>query len=505
MSRWQVEFEQHPFQPIWKALVDEVSTLTVDDITVVTAVEELARLKRVVEFLRVILEAMDAELTPKSVWDTFLPQLSACLQQVRHYVGNRNMVHLNAANDHADNLLSYVRPYMVQPEKVLEGLQGAAKSHRLFLETSVSAFGAEVSETAKQIRSDADEAAQMLHAQQTLQVELEALRRELLEDTPEQLSTRAQIQQLKSIVDEQVAAVLAYSDKLLKDGQEGGSIRQQIAEAEQTIASCRAQMVQLLENTEQRIQALDAFHAKIFGLPDGTGANSVGLKEELTTRLTQLAAYEADQRSKHQALAHQIEALLPGATSASLASAYRKIKLGFTWPVWGYTLVFFVATVSLLLLACATTVESFSFWPWNLTLVSTPRWEDALRMMLVKLPLVAPLVWMAVFAANRRGQYERLRQEYAHKEALASSYESYKKQLQALISMDTEPLQKELIAKAIDAIAYNASVTLDGRSQEPAVLQTLLDAMQTGQLEKWLDKLRILLPSGRGGQTGQPH
>jgi hypothetical protein len=55
-----------------------------------------------------------------------------------------------------------------------------------------------------------------------------------------------------------------------------------------------------------------------------------------------------------------------------------------------------------------------------------------------------------------------LRQEYAHKEAIASSYESYRRQVDALGDVGGE-LRVALLGKAIEAIAKNASETLDGK------------------------------------------
>ncbi|MNE80241.1 hypothetical protein D3C80_1767900 [compost metagenome] len=109
-----------------------------------------------------------------------------------------------------------------------------------------------------------------------------------------------------------------------------------------------------------------------------------------------------------------------------------------------------------------------------------------LRTLLTRLPIVLPVVWVAIFSATRRSQYERLQQEYAHKEAFASSYESYKKQLEAL-QVDEDVLQKELIAKAIDAIAFNASNTLDGKHTEKPPVYQLLEKISIEDLKKILD------------------
>lgn len=100
--------------------------------------------------------------------------------------------------------------------------------------------------------------------------------------------------------------------------------------------------------------------------------------------------------------------------------------------------------------------------------------------------MVLPVVWLAIYSATRRSQYERLQQEYAHKEAFASSYESYKKQLQDL-KVDADALQRELIAKAIEAIAFNASKTLDGNHLEKPPAMQLFDKLSFDEVKKLVE------------------
>ncbi len=80
--------------------------------------------------------------------------------------------------------------------------------------------------------------------------------------------------------------------------------------------------------------------------------------------------------------------------------------------------------------------------------------------LLFKLPLYVPLVWLALYASKRRSENQRLEQEYAHKEALAKSYSSYKQQIKELKQEDQLLLIK-LLDSAIAAMANNASDVLD--------------------------------------------
>lgn len=128
MSRWTVEFNSHPFWQAWEVLQGKVTGLIVDDQTVTAAVEELARLKKVIDYLSGVIEAVDPDLTPRSVWDNVNAQLSPCLIEVSNYESTRQIVHLVNANGNVDNLLTYVRPYMVLPDKVMSASRTASEN-----------------------------------------------------------------------------------------------------------------------------------------------------------------------------------------------------------------------------------------------------------------------------------------------------------------------------------------------------------------------------------------
>jgi len=100
--------------------------------------------------------------------------------------------------------------------------------------------------------------------------------------------------------------------------------------------------------------------------------------------------------------------------------------------------------------------------------------------MLYKLPILGSLLWLAFFASKRRSEDRRLQQEYAHKEALAKSYQGFKQQIDALQAKDEE-LTKRLLETAIGAIALNASSTLDGKHGDKMPILDLT--------EKGLDKV----------------
>ena len=83
--------------------------------------------------------------------------------------------------------------------------------------------------------------------------------------------------------------------------------------------------------------------------------------------------------------------------------------------------------------------------------------ENIMTFLVYRLPIVIPVVWLAVFASKRRSEAERLKQEYAHKEALAKSYQSFKMQIEKLDVEAKELLMEKLLSSAIDTISNNAS------------------------------------------------
>lgn len=495
MSRWQTEFEQHPFQENWRLLLEDVPTLSVDDQTVLTAVQELARLKKVVEYLREAIASIDVELVPKSVWDSFHGQCSPCRQEVANYKSNRSIGHLQNANQHLDNLLSYVRPYLILPESVLKVLGASAHAYRSQMELSVTTFQQQVSTAAQEIATDRSTAKNSISAIQKSKAAVDAFVTDLIEGSGEKKSIKRAIESTKVTIEQQAADIASLHKAMLVDAPDSVSIKSKVDQASREVISAEQKIKDLLNLTQDDVDDFDEFHKKIFGSIDSEGKTTGGLKQELDTRVTQLDNLEKVQLAKYKALYEKIENLLPGATSAGLAKAYEVQRRSFATPIKNSTKLFYAAVGLMPVIAFLTSIQSASLTQLSISFVNHETLEAIAKSMLLKLPFMAPLIWLAVFASIRRSQYERLQQEYAHKEALAKSYDSYKKQLEALLTTEKESLQKELINKAIEAIAYNASQTLDGKHRDKMPLEHALDVLSSEKGQSLLDRLRKLLPN----------
>lgn len=240
---------------------------------------------------------------------------------------------------------------------------------------------------------------------------------------------------------------------------------------------------------EQRDQ-LKNFSEHIFGVDsEDENLKKIGLKESIDDRVKLLTSFENEQSKRHAALFKKIESLLPGATSAGLASAYNTLRKSFDSKINNYTFAFYSALIVLFISGLCMVLD-FKLAPFSIGIAKANNWDEMLRMLLTRLPIFIPIIWLAIFSATRRSQYERLQQEYAHKEALALSYEGYKKQLNDL-KIDVDDLQKELISKSIEAISYNASITLDGKHTEKPPIFHLFEKMKMDELSKFLEVFSV--------------
>jgi hypothetical protein len=471
MSRWLTEFKNHPFQQNWQALKSESAEAEADDQTISTNVQELARLKKVIFYIDEILNTIDPELVPKTTWENFQQQLTPCLQQVRSYVASKNIANITQANEHIDNLLSYVKPYFTTQQNIIEALKIGAEAYGSQYTGYAESFRDKSIKLLDEIEKSRISSNLFLKETEAAALNSNALAKKLLggEDI---------VDSVESTVNTFVADITvkgAEIDVLYKELLVGTTSKKSlILDAEEDVAEKQVLITKHLNSVQDQVDELGKFHTDIFGEPSSASELAGGLKGEIDRRRKDLSAFEGEQKIKTAALLEKINALLPGATSAGLASSYKALKEEFKTPINNYTKAFYGSLLLMIVIAAMMSISQIRIYPVaEIVFIDVAQWDAIIRALIYKTPFVAPVIWLAIFSAKRRSQYERLQQEYAHKEALATSYESYKTQLMEL-KVDSEELQRVLIDRAIQAIAYNASVTLDGKHEEkPPVFQFL--------------------------------
>ncbi len=213
----------------------------------------------------------------------------------------------------------------------------------------------------------------------------------------------------------------------------------------------------------------------IFREYEATARDAIESLNKESKRLGELIKKE---EASHASLKKGIEGFLPEATSAGLASAYGKHKEEAAKSALMYTKLFTLAIVLLsvagivvdVFLANVVYAGDVSFWNERFVLTVS---------------IALPVVWWAAFCSKRRSENNRLYEEYAHKEALAKSYNSYRQQIEALPGQNEE-LLKKLLDVAIEAVAYNPSQTLDKKHGDKTPVHEAI--------EKLREELKDLIP-----------
>ena len=129
---------------------------------------------------------------------------------------------------------------------------------------------------------------------------------------------------------------------------------------------------------------------------------------------------------QYEAMDKKIEGLLPHATSASLASAFREQKKRFEKPQRNWVWAFGI-TIALLLAVGLVGAPEVS---------DKDTWDVILRHLTRRLPLIVPLLWLGIYAGRNYMLALRLEEEYAFKEAISTSFEGYKREMSDIPAVD---------------------------------------------------------------------
>ena len=153
-----------------------------------------------------------------------------------------------------------------------------------------------------------------------------------------------------------------------------------------------------------------------------------------------VAAYEERLKELEAQCANQLKAiddLLPGATSAGLATAFDDRRKTFLDPGKHWQWIFVGSLVALAVLA--TTALFHSYFSGT-----TPTLESVLVLWLTRLPVAATLAWLALHASRETALAKRLEEDYGFKAATAASFQGFHKQMAEMgaASADNAPLSK---------------------------------------------------------------
>lgn len=484
MSRWYEEFKNHAFWTPFRKCLDLVDNIEIED-SDTALVDELARLRKVLTYLNELLNGIDPELVPSGNWNNFNTKATECFNQLTNFKSSSDIQYLKQANASSDTLLTYVRPFHVSDEHVAQSARKAFESYRSAISGSIGGLKTTVEAAKNDISELSNEANS--HASNINSILSEAKRANLaINGSDDEPGIKSKLEALLERIEERKNQIEVFSQQLL-DGE--SSIKSRVLVTRNSIEEAHEEITELLSDAKGELEGLESFHTKVFGERTDDGKVVGGLAKELETRRKDLEDFKAEQEDQYQILINKIDGLLPRATSAGLAGAYHDLKISFDKPIKWSARTFYFAITVLFVIAAATAVDTKVFLATgDFQLVDLSEFKNIMSSLALKLPLILPVVWLAVFAQRRRNEAQRLQQEYAHKEALAKSYESFKRQIDELGDEDKE-LSMKLLAAAIDAVAYNASVTLEGKHPKDLPTEELLNkAIELFKKEKELSQ-----------------
>lgn len=107
MSRWVEQFKSHPFNADWELLSEVLSASLPDRGDVAPGVaQEHARLRKVIEYVRGVVDNLDPELLNPNYLGNLHSYVQQMVNEINAFLSNGNVAHLQNANSHADQLLT---------------------------------------------------------------------------------------------------------------------------------------------------------------------------------------------------------------------------------------------------------------------------------------------------------------------------------------------------------------------------------------------------------------
>lgn len=472
--------EYESFLDAWQEVIgitENISIVNTDN-EAVDSTQDFARLIKVITYIDEAIKSIDSELVPLTLWSECKNHCISCKPSVEEAVNTRTEATILTANNQVDILISKLAPYFQDSLVKIKALKPAFNAYIKYITNQLDAYKKKNDDLMKELEEKLTTSSDINNELHGYKENLSKLYSELVVGTDEETSLQEKLRGLEQTIDEQHSKIDGFYNSLLVDED---SIKSKIEEAQELIITTNLETQQISDDLSEKLSELKDFHKKIFGEPNAEGDVENGLKFEINERKNNLDSLITTQTNQYQAIKANIESLLPGATSAGLASAYHDLSVSFVKPITIYTRLFFLSIVVLLGLALYFTNQNAILTDVPTATSDITIFKDIGIFLLQRLPIVLPVIWLAIFASKRRSEAERLKQEYAHKEALAKSYQSFKLQIEELDGENKEPLLEKLLAVAIDTIATNASSTLDKKHGDNTPL--------IGVFDKTIDRL----------------
>ncbi len=463
MSRWDNAYNE--FQTAWKQVKESALSVQIEKGMDGEQRSEIARFKRVIEYVDNVQKSGAKDVIPRTTIEQATTKSEKLLGHIDYYNDSLDLEDLTAVNDILDELLSLICPFVTNSKDSAQAVGHAFRKYSKVID-----------ESTQELKTSSEELVNTFEGWHTdikakhkdiidKNNEIDAAHDLIIVDDEDGVSIQTQVNNF-------YREILVLYKELLKgvideENEENNqpSIKAEIEKAKGLILN---ELAMVVEKTEE----LKVFYGAVFGaiIEEGEreGEREGGLKQEMDDRKVELIDYTRRQREIIRKLKIKINNLLPGATSAGLASAFMDLKLESKKSAKRYTLFFGLSLLLLFVIAGVSIIPEICYAYPNILEICKEApdgsWLSWVRGVLAKALFILPALWFAIFTSKRRSEHQRLEQEYAHKESVSKSFEGYKTQIKELEKeLEDEKLLPELLKTAIKAIDYNASTTLGGK------------------------------------------
>lgn len=243
-----------------------------------------------------------------------------------------------------------------------------------------------------------------------------------------------------------------------------------------------------IEENKEKIEALQEFYKEVFEGKEydqnGKGGKpslvkfldaqknilkeTIALGEQKLERC--LIDYDRKLGELYKEKQDKIESLLPGATSAGLANAYKEQRNDAEEKIKNWDKAFKFSICSFIAVFVIYFALSFKDgFDYTSLARSLPFWIFS-----------GFFTW---YSTKQISEYKRIANEYRHKESLSSSYVGFEK---AIEESNQEELKNKLLDIAIDAIKVNPSDTINPKGELPSftMLEKTIDFLPVEKLKK---------------------
>lgn len=181
-------------------------------------------------------------------------------------------------------------------------------------------------------------------------------------------------------------------------------------------------------------------------------ADQLGLEVEATDRLRKLIAGAEEVQRKELEQQAKIDAVLPKGASAGLAAAFTERGDSLDKPLAMWIRVFVLSVVGL------AAMSTYIVWALHGLAEQTPL-SQYWQYLLMRLPFVAPFIWLGWFSAVQYGNIIRVQEDYAFKKATSIAFQGYRDHMDHLHGVDA--------GEAGTAMKLLATSTIEILSREP--------------------------------------